>query len=98
MVGCSRRGSDEAKWVKWFKLRIEGVDLPVKDNMTFQNTQIFALKVLLRRFRVVAAKVARQLNCGGVARVSWAFASMAESEGCKMVEGEDRLIQTDPLI
>ena len=33
--------------------------------------------------------MARQLNCGGVARVSWAFASMAESEGGKMV-GEGR--------
>lgn len=56
--------------------------------MTTQNSLKF-LKVLLRRFRVVAAKVARQLNCGGVARVSWAFASMAESEGGKMV-GEGR--------
>jgi hypothetical protein len=38
-------------------------------------------KVLLRRFRGTALKVAGQLNCGGFARVSWAFASMAEAQG-----------------
>lgn len=78
------------------RARIEGVDLSTKG----QHELPKFLKVLLRRFRVVAAKVARQLNCGGVARVSWAFASLAESEGRIRWLGEVtlRLIRTDPLI
>ena len=38
-------------------------------------------EVLLQRFRGTALRVAGQLNCGGLARVSWAFASMAEAQG-----------------
>ena len=43
-------------------------------------------QVLLRHFRGTAMKVAGQLNCGGLARVSWAFASMAEAQGGGMVK------------